>query len=551
MVMRERTDGPTLQPPRRLVWLAALLVAALTFVAYVPALDNEFVNWDDDHNLTNNENYRGFDGERLRWMFTSFHMAHYHPLTWVSFGVDHALWGMDPRGYHLTNVLLHAGTAVAVLFFALAVFRRLRGGGPGKSSLLVASFAAACIFALHPLRVESVAWATERRDCLSGLFFFLSLNAYLAYAGSARRSRYALALVFLLLSLLSKAWGITIPVVLLLLDVYPLRRLELRTCLSRRSWHVWLEKVPFAALAAASAALAVWGQSDSGAMRSLANSDLGQRVAQSAYGLVWYVAKTVWPSGLAPIYDRPPGISLLDPPYLAAAAIVLAYTAAAIRWRARFPAALAVWCGYIVVVSPMLGIVQVGSYLVADRYSYLACIGWALLGGAGVAWLWARRPPVGAATLVAVVATLGALTWRQADVWQDSETLWARVLEVDPDSATGHQYRAGLLYRDGQLELAAEHYKKSLQAAPSRPKVHENLGVTYVNLGRYRDAEGHLLRALEVRLTVASLRALAVAQLALGREELPRTLRTLLQVAPGDEQVQSFVESIRRGRQRR
>lgn len=544
--------------PSRSLYLAALVIAVLTVAVFFPALDNDFVNWDDDHNLTTNEQFRGLGVQNLRWMFTTFHMGHYQPLTWLTFGVDHALWGMNPLGYHLTNVLLHAAAAVALFFFADALLRRIdRTGSERTLPVLAGSFAAACLFAIHPLRVESVAWATERRDCLSGLFFVLALLAYLRYTGSERGGRtrrwfYILTTACVVLSLLSKAWGMTLPVVMLILDVYPLRRLEVRAFHAARFRRIWYEKIPFVALAGITAALAIRAQSVSGALRSIDRVDITQRIAQSAYGLIFYVWRSLWPVDLSPIHDRPPGIRLLDPPFSAALIGVVVITVGAILARRRLPALLAVWVSYIVIVSPVLGIVQSGSQLVADRYSYLSCIGWALLAGGAIQWLWSRDRALVAGVLGAlVIGLLSARTWRQVDVWQDSDALWTHVLEVDPSSATGHQYRAALLVRKGRLRRAVFHYKESLKAAPRRPKVHENLGIILTNLQRYEEAETHLIRALEVRVTIPALKALAIVQRALGRDNLPKTIELLLRIAPNDKGVRGLVERLRSPPQRR
>jgi hypothetical protein len=219
---------------RRAAWVP-WGIAAVVLVAFAPVWNCEFVNWDDDKNLLNNVLYRGFTPAHLRWMFTTFHVGHYQPLSWVTLAVDYALWGMQPRGYHVTNLVLH--TANALLVYALALALLPRAAAPcGRASpsaadgisLSIAAAVAALFFAIHPLRVESVAWVTERRDVLSGFFLLLTVLAYLrmvdARPAGAWRTWFGLSLGCFILSLLSKAWGMTLPVVLLVLDVYPLWR---------------------------------------------------------------------------------------------------------------------------------------------------------------------------------------------------------------------------------------------------------------------------------------------------------------------------------------
>ncbi|MFQ5804550.1 MAG: hypothetical protein ACE5JQ_16800, partial [Candidatus Methylomirabilales bacterium] len=221
---------------RRIYWLLPVLIIAATFTAFLPALQNEFVDWDDTTNLVENPNYRGLGLKQLQWMFTTVLTGHWIPLTWVTFGLDYLLWGMNPVGYHLTNLLLHTANALVFYFLALRLLR-LATRGPGEITLRLGAGASALFFALHPLRVESVAWATERRDVLSGLFFLLTILTYLK-AGEAKehghRRRWLAGSVGLYaLALLSKAIVMTLPFVLVILDVYPLRRLPGR-------WQEWI-----------------------------------------------------------------------------------------------------------------------------------------------------------------------------------------------------------------------------------------------------------------------------------------------------------------------
>ena len=233
-------------------WLVPVLIAVLTGAAFFPALENGFVDWDDEKTLLDNPNYRGLGWDQLRWMFTTFYMGHYQPLSWMTFGLDYLLWGIDPFGYHLTNLLLHTANAVLFYFLTLRLLSLPARAVPGEFALQVAAGFAALVFALHPLRVESVAWVTERRDVLSAFFLLWTILCYLrATAGaegdSARWRWLSAAVIVYGLSLLSKAGGITLPVVLLVLDVYPLRRLgvEAGKWFGPAARQVWWEKVPF------------------------------------------------------------------------------------------------------------------------------------------------------------------------------------------------------------------------------------------------------------------------------------------------------------------
>ena len=255
--------------PRR--WISHLavpvLLALVSFVVFLPALEAGFVNWDDDQNFLDNPNYRGLGAAQLRWMFTTFLMGHYIPLSWVTLGLDYVVWGMRPAGYHLTNLLLHVANAVLFYFMALRLLRASTPGdhADGSLALTLGSGFATLLFAVHPLRAESVAWITERRDVLSGLFYLAAVLAYLRYCdgavsdGSRTRKWYWASLGLFALALLSKAMAVTLPVILLVLDVYPLRRLG--GVGGRRPWassrSVVTEKLPFFVLSLAAGVIAL------------------------------------------------------------------------------------------------------------------------------------------------------------------------------------------------------------------------------------------------------------------------------------------------------
>src|SRR5437870_4890194 len=315
-------------PARLRPGVAALLVAAVS-VCFLPALGSQFVLWDDDMNFTDNPSYRGLSASHLRWMFTTLYGGHYQPLSWLTLGLDYTIWAMNPTGYHLTNLLLHAASA-------LLVYRMIVALVPGVGAR--AALAGALLFAIHPLRVESVAWATERRDVLSALFYLATVLGYLRLVQAKRDGRpwrgwLAASVGCFLLSLLSMAWGITLPLVLLALDVYPLRRLVRR----RDAVPLLLEKIPYAALALGGAVLAQLASNQVPAKRTLAQHGLVERAAQAAYGLVFYLWKTLVPIRLSPVYLLEQTLRPTAPRYLASAAIVVGVTAAAVLLRRRAP----------------------------------------------------------------------------------------------------------------------------------------------------------------------------------------------------------------------
>lgn len=447
-----------------------MCVVALTFVVFLPALDARWVGWDDPGNFLENEAWRGLGPEQLTWMWTQAHMGHYTPLTWMSLAVDHALWGMDPRGYHLTNVVLHALSA-GVLFL---LTRRLLARASDRPGLVAACAAvAALLYGIHPLRVESVAWITERRDVLSMLLFQGVLLAWVRYVEDEDRRWFAVAVGLHALSLAAKAHAITLPVVLLVLDVWPFQRTGWRRLL--------LEKAPFAVLAAVFAALAIWAQDAGGALVDDATISWGQRIEMALYGSVFYLGKALVPTDLSPLYEW-------DGAELGTArnvALLLGITGlCAALWR-RSRAPLVAWVLYLVLLSPVSGVAQSGPQLAADRYTYFSMLPFAVL--AGLALLQVRRR---SAVLLAlpILMLLGHLTWKQTQVWRNSFTLWGTALRLDPDNEILQAQLAYAYIQAGNDLAALPLLEAALANGPPRPPTLLMYGTALGNVTRYRQA---------------------------------------------------------------
>ncbi len=484
------------------------IIVAATIVAFSPTFRNDFVRWDDDVNLVGNENYRGLWPRNIRWMFSTTWQGPYQPLSWVSYAIDHLIWGVDehgrPRafGYHLTSLLLHAACAVVLFFIALRLLRLIFRVEEGEqtTALSIAAATGALLFAIHPLRVESVAWATERRDVLSGLFLLLATLTYLRARtpreeseGSRGRSLGATFVLFVA-ALLSKGTTLVFPIVLLVLDVYPLRRLSggVRDWLKPPAREVWFEKFPFLAAAALAGVMAVRGQAEAGALLDLAERDIPARIAMVFYGPAFYLFKTVVPIPLSPLYEWPVDFSPLAWPYLLSAVFVVALTVLLVRFRSHWPAGLALWLIYLVFLLPVLVPFQAGGHLAADRYTYLSCIGWALLVAAIVAHCWLRRGGTAAvgvtAGVVLAVVALSALTFRQTLVWRDTWSLWTHVKQIDPECWHAYGGLGTELRRLKRHDDALEMLNKACQLNPNSAEIHNNLGSVYSDLGRYTDA---------------------------------------------------------------
>ena len=485
--------------PRRGDSALVLLVTALVFL---PGVFGEFVNWDDDRNFLQNPDYRGLGWANLRWMLTTSHMGPWAPLSWVTLAADYLLWGMNPRGYHLTSLFFHSASAALFLLIARRLLRAAQPGAP-EAALRIGAVGAALLFAVHPLRVESVVWITERRDVVSGFFYMLTVLAYLRavegrLAGMRLGGRYWLSLGCFAAAVLSKSMVVSLPAVLLILDVYPLRRLPgeggWTGAAARRGMG---EKIPFLLLSAAGGAAAFAALGPWGNMLSLEDFGVAERVAVSAYGLVFYLWKTLVPLGLSPLYAMPRPVDPLALPFVIAGAAVLGLSAAALMARRRRPWLAAAWCAYVVTALPVLGVFQNGPQIAADRYSYLPMLGWALLGGAGLSWCatrWIagaagkRRAGAALAATVVLVIALAALASRQSLVWQDSITLWRHAVTLDPGSMRPRVYLGGALLGAGWVGPAEREFETALRLDPSDPEALIGLAVTLALSGRAQEA---------------------------------------------------------------
>lgn len=438
-------------------FLAALLLCAAVFTAFAPSLSNGFVNWDDDANLLDNAAWRGFSWQNLSWMFTTFHMGHYIPLTWLSFGVDYALWGLNPFGYHLTALLLHAANAVLFFFCLNRLLERAIPDGEGK--LLVAgSLFGALFFALHPLRVESVCWVTGRRDLLSGFFILSSLLFYLRYADSGIKKFYAVSLTLFGGAVLSRESAAAFPLALLLLDSYPLGRLR------AGQWKaVLVEKIPFFTLSAIAAVLAVLATQHIDCIQPLNEAGLSQRAGLAVYSLAFYLWKTVLPLNFSHLYAIPPGFDVFSIHALLSVAFLGIMALVAWRWR-QYPAFLTALSIYFVFIFPAGGFAATIS-LAYDRFSYLACLGFAALFGGAFAVL-SRKLDFRRCVLffAVVVLLLGGRSFAQTFVWRDSASLWTNAIANGSPHFRAQALSArGKVYLDsGQLALARADFEKSL-----------------------------------------------------------------------------------------
>ncbi|HET6381645.1 MAG TPA: tetratricopeptide repeat protein [candidate division Zixibacteria bacterium] len=523
--------------------MVPLLAATATFAVFCPALWNGFVNWDDTTNFINNDEYRGLNWKNLRWMASTFLLGQWIPFTWLTLGIDYALWGMNPFGYHLTNVLLHCATT-AVWYLVSRHLLALAFPSLGVTARDASALGAALFFAIHPLRAESVAWVTERRDVVSGLFFLLAVLGYLhARRPDARRTGLWPSIVCYILAALSKSIVVSLPVVLLLLDVYPLRRLNIRRRDFRALRQLLIEKAPYVAVAVATGIMAIWAQRHNHYLTPLDRLSLLDRVSVAIYGLWFYFTRTLVPVGLSPLYELPAKINFLEPRFLVPALGVLALTIAVTVLGRRWVALPVAAAAYAVILAPVSGLLHNGHQLVHDRYSYLSCLPWAILfGAAGALTIHASqhglvRRPVARGAVLAMAAwlvALGTLTWQQVKVWRDDDTLWRYALDADSSCSICYANLGLSLASRNLPELAIKEFERALALRPDRLQTHSHLGVALLNAGRTAEALTYFVRVRNRNPSdLGNRNNMAVALLRLGRHaEGMAELRSILAQDP-------------------
>jgi hypothetical protein len=490
-----------------------VLIVAIVAVTFWPGLRGEFLNWDDGTLFTRNLDYRGLGLPQFRWMFTTTLAGHYMPLTWLTLGLNYVVGGMDPWGYHFLALLLHSTNAVLFYVVACRVLATVAtrsglatptGDEAEGWSIRTGAFVAALAFALHPQRVESVAWVTERGTLVSSGLYLFAVLAYLnaTEPGPALRWRWwgITSIASFAAALLAKGMVITLPATLLLLDIYPLRRWSGR-------WRSALgEKVPYAIVALIGAVIVLYARMRAAHWSGLSAYGMDARLAFAGYSFWFYPSSLIWPIGLSPLYEVPMHASLLQWRFLTSVVGLIAVTTILVVLRYRFPGGLAAWINSALVVAPVSGIAHSGSQLVSDRYSYLAALGFALIAGYAVTWVmrlggqgrvrtWVST--TGSAGLTLALVALALSAWGQTGVWHDSETLWRWAVDQDPRCATcyGGLGEAVLYAPDGagvRLEESEAYLRRAIALNPKLPFLHYNLGTLLLLRGQYPEAEASL-----------------------------------------------------------
>ena len=531
----KETTGSTNSAVKRLLWV---LIPLAVLVAFWPTLRADFISWDDEANFLNNPHFRGLTWRNLRWMFTTLHMSNYQPLSWLFSCLGYSLWGMHPFGYHATSLALHMLNAV--LFYLVAA-RLLRLAAPADddTALRIGATFAALFFALHPLRVEPVAWLSGQHDLQASVFYLLAILCHLrACADEARRRRWLVGCAALFAAaMLSKVNGITLPVALLLLDFYPLRRLptDPRQWLQPQHRRVFVEKLPLLAVAVAAGVVSLVARHQTAVLQPLS---LGFRIQQAFYGLAFYVGKTVAPIHLMPFYPLPLDLRLPSAAVAASAGLVLVLSALLLQ-RRRWPGVTVAWAYYVVTLLPVLGLISFATQLAADRYTYLPSMAWAVLGGAvvlaGLRRLGTQARYLLVAELAAGLLLLAGLSWRQSRLWHDSETLFRYVLALDQNIPEVHNDLGYVLVNQRRIDEGISEYRKALAIKPDLVRAMNNLGLALLGQGRREEAVEQYQKALALEPNYAfghNNLGLALMHLDRPAEALPH-FQKAVELAPG------------------
>jgi len=504
---------------RHAVVLVCLCLGILVLATFYPVRNFDFITYDDHVYVTDNSHVReGLSGKNILWAFRAVDAGFWHPLTWLSLMADYQVYRLNPSGYHWTNLLLHLASSV-LIFLVL----RFMTGAFWRSAL------AAVLFAVHPLNVEPVAWVAARKDVLSALFWILTIGAYGFYAKRPGTGRYAAMLAMFILGLMAKPTLVTIPLILLLMDFWPLARLkypgraEVQTTSIEFGTTTFaravMEKVPLVVFSVAVGLVTVYAEQKVGAVKSLDAFPLDVRAANAVVSYALYMGKMIWPSNLAVHYPHP---GMWDLGTVAMASLALFGISFFVLRRISASPYLAVgWLWYLISLFPVIGVIQIGSHSMADRYSYSPSIGiWIMLAW-GSAELISRLPKirwgvVGASAVC--VLLLAVVSGRQLYHWKDAVSVFRQAVSVAPENALARNNLGAALARRGDAAGALEQYRRALKIQPRYPEALFNMGAALADLRLFDEAIIWYGRALEQRPDYAEAwNNIGVALSSLGR----------------------------------
>ena len=468
---------------KKRTYLIIIFLIVACCIAFGRIIDNDFINFDDPGYITKNYHVQsGISLQNVQWAFTTVVLSNWHPLTMISHMLDWSLFGANASGHHLVSLFLHIGGVIFLFLFLKKT----------TNNIWSSAFTAA-LFALHPLRVESVAWAAGRKDVLSMFFGMTALYAYAFYAESSKYSLYFLCLILFALSLLSKPMLVTLPFVLLLLDYWPLKRWQKAIATPIENGFkpvcrlVW-EKAPFLLLTIASSMTTFYAQNKGGAVSSAETLSFATRAANAIISYVVYLKKTIWPVDLAIFYPYEFSPALWK--IFISGLILLAITTIVIYYMKKLPFFFVGWFWYLGTLIPVIGLVQIGSQSMADRYTYLPSIGISIMLAWGIPLLFWRiniREKILFLAAIAVLCVLSVSTWMQCGYWKNSITLFGHALRVTKDNYIAHSNYGLSLFAEGKVEGAIKHYDKAIALGQSHAaEFYTNRGIAYGHLGQHQ-----------------------------------------------------------------
>jgi Flp pilus assembly protein TadD len=473
--------------------IVCLVLAAASILVYGAVFNHQFVNIDDPVYVARNPHVQaGLTPQSIKWAFTTTRAEFWHPLTWLSYMLDTQIFGVQPAGYLLTNLLLHIFSTILVYL----IFIRMTGN-PWQSAIVAA------LFGLHPLHVESVAWVAERKDVLSALFWMLTTYAYIHYVDRPGYRNYIAVCIGFILGLMAKPMLVTLPCVLLLLDYWPLGRFDPAKSPAASlpsALRLIREKIPLFIITAVFSLIAFWVQKAGGGTDHSDQYPLTDRIANAVWSYADYIFKTIWPRNLAVFYPFPDHLPVSQ---VAGAACLLAIlTALAFKWARRYPFFIVGWLWYIGTLVPVIGLIKIGDFALADRYMYIPLIGLSIIIAWGLPQILAGLPRKSAALAAVAFVALAGLTlasYGQVRIWTNSFTLFGHALQVTEKNYYAHYGLGHAWAGQGQWDKAASHFLKAVEFNPTKATLRNDLGRVLARKGEFDEAALQLTKAIDIR----------------------------------------------------
>lgn len=481
----------------RLELVICIFLVVATFAVYWQLSRHSFVNIDDNVYVTNNPYVKeGLKKESIIWAFTTTKAEFWHPVTWLSYMLDSQVFGVNPGGYLFTNLLLH----VLNTLLLFRIFERMTG------QIWQSGFIAA-MFALHPLHVESVAWVAERKDVLSTFFWMMTMLSYSWYVERTGIKRYTVVLVFFIMGLMAKPMLVTLPFVLLLMDYWPFCRFKFRQlCYGNNSrknlfnFHLVWEKIPLFIIAAATSIVAFLVQQSKGGLVSQDLCPFNDRIANVFVSYATYIWKMIWPLNLAVFYPYPSKLSVWQ--VMGSLFLLAAISVLAIRLAKRYPYFITGWLWYLGTLVPVIGIVKIGDFAIADRYTYVPLIGLFIIivwGGTDLLKEWRYKAMGFGAIAMVIISILSVFTWLQIQHWANSITLFKHTINVTENNYFAHYGMGHALASQGKLKEAVEHFEEAVRIRPDKATLYNDLGRALAGQGEFKESISVFLRAVRMK----------------------------------------------------